>query len=218
MRMRAVTGGLELPPRQPVELKSGGYHVMLIDLKKALVAGETVPLTLEFVDPCRSQGGGCGWTCRCAPPPRARATRPRRRIATEARFAAGPRGAGRRSIMRHEHPDRRVRRRPADRRQRQIGRRVVSGARLAQRGGDRARAAPEGPRRVRRPGQGARAARDLHRRGEEARRGDGPRAAVRPARPGQDDAVATSSPTSSASTCARPRGRCSKSPRTWRRS
>jgi copper(I)-binding protein len=56
MRMRAVTGGLELPPRQPVELKSGGYHVMLMELKKALVAGETVPLTLEFVDPCRSQG------------------------------------------------------------------------------------------------------------------------------------------------------------------
>ena len=50
MRMRAVAGGLELPPRQPVELKSGGYHLMLTELKKALVAGETVPLTLEFVD------------------------------------------------------------------------------------------------------------------------------------------------------------------------
>ena len=50
MRMRAVTGGLELPPRQPVELKPGGYHLMLTDLKKPLVVGETVPLTLEFVD------------------------------------------------------------------------------------------------------------------------------------------------------------------------
>ena len=50
MRMRAVNGGLDLPPRQPVELKPGGYHLMLTDLKKALVVGETVPLTLEFVD------------------------------------------------------------------------------------------------------------------------------------------------------------------------
>jgi len=50
MRMRAVAGGLELPPRQPVELKPGGYHVMLMDLKKALVVGDTVPMTLEFVD------------------------------------------------------------------------------------------------------------------------------------------------------------------------
>ena len=50
MRMRAVAGGIDLPPRQPVELKPGGYHLMLTDLKKALVAGETVPLILEFVD------------------------------------------------------------------------------------------------------------------------------------------------------------------------
>jgi hypothetical protein len=56
MRMRAVTGGLELPPRQPVELKPGGYHVMLMDLKKALVVGETVPLTLEFVDGAGRKG------------------------------------------------------------------------------------------------------------------------------------------------------------------
>ena len=50
MRMRAVAGGIELPPRQTVELKPGGYHLMLTDLKKPLVAGETVPLILEFVD------------------------------------------------------------------------------------------------------------------------------------------------------------------------
>ena len=50
MRMRAVAGGLELPPRQPVELKPGGYHLMLMDLKKALAVGETVPIELEFVD------------------------------------------------------------------------------------------------------------------------------------------------------------------------
>ena len=56
MRMRAVAGGLELPPRQPVELKPGGHHVMLMDLKKALVVGETVPMTLEFVDGAGRKG------------------------------------------------------------------------------------------------------------------------------------------------------------------
>ncbi len=50
MRMRAVAGGLELPPRQAVALRPGGYHLMLTELKQPLVAGETVPLTLEFVD------------------------------------------------------------------------------------------------------------------------------------------------------------------------
>ena len=56
MRMRAVAGGLELPPRQAVELKPGGYHLMLTELKKPLVAGETVPLTLEFVDRAGRKG------------------------------------------------------------------------------------------------------------------------------------------------------------------
>ena len=50
MRMRAVAGGLELPPRREVQLKPGGYHLMLMELNKALVVGETVPLELEFVD------------------------------------------------------------------------------------------------------------------------------------------------------------------------
>ena len=53
---------------------------------------------------------------------------------------------------------------------------------VAERRSDRARAAAQGAGRIRRPGEGARAARDLHRRGADARRGDGPRAAVRPAR------------------------------------
>jgi len=50
MRMRPVAGGLDLPPRQPVELKPSGYHVMLTDLKKPLAVGDTVPLELAFVD------------------------------------------------------------------------------------------------------------------------------------------------------------------------
>ena len=45
MRMRAV-GSLELPAGRAVELKPGGYHVMLMDLKQQLKAGETVPLSL----------------------------------------------------------------------------------------------------------------------------------------------------------------------------
>ncbi len=49
MRMRAVDE-LTLPPRQTVELKPGGLHVMLMDLKQALPVGSTVPLTLRFKD------------------------------------------------------------------------------------------------------------------------------------------------------------------------
>ena len=45
MKMRAVSA-LELPAGKAVELKPGGYHVMRMDLKQALKAGETVPLTL----------------------------------------------------------------------------------------------------------------------------------------------------------------------------
>ena len=45
MRMHAVSG-IDLPAGKPVDLASGGYHVMLMDLKRQLKAGETVPLTL----------------------------------------------------------------------------------------------------------------------------------------------------------------------------
>jgi len=45
MRMRAVAS-LELPAGKTVELKSGGHHVMLMDLKQQLKAGDMVPLTL----------------------------------------------------------------------------------------------------------------------------------------------------------------------------
>jgi periplasmic copper chaperone A len=47
MKMRAVSA-LELPAGKTVELKPGGYHVMLMDLKQQLKAGETVPLTLTI--------------------------------------------------------------------------------------------------------------------------------------------------------------------------
>ncbi|MBI5720258.1 MAG: copper chaperone PCu(A)C [Burkholderiales bacterium] len=45
MRMRAVTA-LELPAGKPVELKPGGYHVMLMDLKQQVQPGDTVTVTL----------------------------------------------------------------------------------------------------------------------------------------------------------------------------
>lgn len=49
MRMRAVPA-LPLPAGKTVELKPGGYHVMLLDLKGAVKAGDSVPLTLVFED------------------------------------------------------------------------------------------------------------------------------------------------------------------------
>jgi periplasmic copper chaperone A len=45
MRMRKIDG-LDLPAGQPVNLASGGYHIMLFDLQRQLKEGEQVPLTL----------------------------------------------------------------------------------------------------------------------------------------------------------------------------
>jgi copper(I)-binding protein/uncharacterized protein YcnI len=50
MRMRALDRGLELQPGQPVELRPGGYHLMVTGLKQALPAGSTLPVKLRFVD------------------------------------------------------------------------------------------------------------------------------------------------------------------------
>lgn len=45
MKMRPV-GRIELPAGKPVKLAPGGLHVMLVDLKQPLKAGDKVPLTL----------------------------------------------------------------------------------------------------------------------------------------------------------------------------
>ncbi len=45
MRMRAVSG-LDLPAGKTMELKPGGYHLMLLDLKQPLAKGSMVALTL----------------------------------------------------------------------------------------------------------------------------------------------------------------------------
>ncbi|MGB3070548.1 MAG: copper chaperone PCu(A)C [Ottowia sp.] len=49
MKMRSVSE-LDLPAGKAVELKPGGFHVMLLDLKAPLAADSTVPLTLTFKD------------------------------------------------------------------------------------------------------------------------------------------------------------------------
>lgn len=47
MRMREV-GTLALPAGKPVKLEPGGYHIMLMNLDRAIAAGEAVPLTLTI--------------------------------------------------------------------------------------------------------------------------------------------------------------------------
>jgi periplasmic copper chaperone A len=49
MKMRALANGLDLPAGKAVALKPGGYHVMMMDLKATLKAGDTVPMTLVVV-------------------------------------------------------------------------------------------------------------------------------------------------------------------------
>ena len=50
MKMAALPNGLDLPAGKAVELKPGGYHVMLMDLKAPLAKDTTIPLTLTVQD------------------------------------------------------------------------------------------------------------------------------------------------------------------------
>ncbi|MFM2120479.1 MAG: hypothetical protein RL722_1947 [Pseudomonadota bacterium] len=71
MMMNAIPA-LELPAGKAVELKPGGYHVMLMALKQPLKAGDNVPVTLtvegkdgkketiEVKAEVRALGGGMG--------------------------------------------------------------------------------------------------------------------------------------------------------------
>jgi copper(I)-binding protein len=45
MRMREISA-LDLPAGKAVELKPGSYHLMLMDLKQPMKAGDIVPVTL----------------------------------------------------------------------------------------------------------------------------------------------------------------------------
>jgi periplasmic copper chaperone A len=47
-KMRPVEGGLEIKPGETIELKPGGFHVMLTDLKQPLEKGQKVKGMLEF--------------------------------------------------------------------------------------------------------------------------------------------------------------------------
>ena len=47
MKMRFLPA-LDIPPGGKIELKPGGYHVMLLDLRQPLKVGDKVPLTLTF--------------------------------------------------------------------------------------------------------------------------------------------------------------------------
>lgn len=47
MMMRPISE-LPVPANKPVELRPGGYHVMLIGLTKPIATGDKVPVTLNF--------------------------------------------------------------------------------------------------------------------------------------------------------------------------
>jgi periplasmic copper chaperone A len=47
MKMRPITG-LDIPAGQPVTLKPGGEHIMLMGLNQPLHEGQSFPLTLDF--------------------------------------------------------------------------------------------------------------------------------------------------------------------------
>lgn len=49
MKMR-MQDALDLPAGKVVKLEPGGFHLMLIDLKKPLKAGETIELSLSLKD------------------------------------------------------------------------------------------------------------------------------------------------------------------------
>jgi copper(I)-binding protein len=48
MKMRPLPNGLEIKPGETVELKSGGYHLMFMDLKQPLKQDDTFKATLQF--------------------------------------------------------------------------------------------------------------------------------------------------------------------------
>ena len=48
MKMRQLADGLEIPAGETVVLAPGGFHIMFMGLKQALVEGETITVTLTF--------------------------------------------------------------------------------------------------------------------------------------------------------------------------
>lgn len=54
MKMRQIPG-LDLAAGRTMELKPGGYHVMLMELKGQLKGGDVVPITLVFEDAAKKR-------------------------------------------------------------------------------------------------------------------------------------------------------------------
>jgi len=50
IKMSALPNGLDLPAGKAVDLKPGGFHIMLMDLRMPLTKDIAVPLTLTFQD------------------------------------------------------------------------------------------------------------------------------------------------------------------------
>lgn len=48
MKMRPLPNGLEIKPGETVEFKSGGYHLMFMDLKQPLKQGDVLKAKLQF--------------------------------------------------------------------------------------------------------------------------------------------------------------------------
>jgi periplasmic copper chaperone A len=48
MKMRPLSDGIEIKSGETVELKSGGYHLMFMDLKQPLKQGDSFKATLQF--------------------------------------------------------------------------------------------------------------------------------------------------------------------------
>ncbi|MBB4187411.1 copper(I)-binding protein [Sinorhizobium terangae] len=48
MKMRRLEDGVAIPAGATVELKSGGLHLMFMEVKKPFAEGDTVPVTLTF--------------------------------------------------------------------------------------------------------------------------------------------------------------------------
>lgn len=48
MKMRQVSGGIEIKPGQSVELKPSGLHIMFVNLKQQLQQGQHFTATLQF--------------------------------------------------------------------------------------------------------------------------------------------------------------------------
>ena len=48
MKMRQLTDGLKIPAGKAIEMKPGGYHLMLVGLKQPLKVGESIKAIVTF--------------------------------------------------------------------------------------------------------------------------------------------------------------------------